>query len=152
MESADGGDALAELDVGSSAGHIGRDGNVPAYPPVPSPVLLAGLRDYGSLAGMLLGIEDLLDRPIGTLSGGEQQKVYIARAMARRPDVLFLDEPFSSLDRESRAAVAKAIREYVNERGATALVVSHDVSPVLSLVDTIVRMSGGKIVEVGRRA
>ena len=102
-------------------------------------------------AAKLLGIEDLLDRPIGTLSGGEQQKVYIARAMARRPDVLFLDEPFSSLDRESRAAVAKAIREYVNERGATALVVSHDVSPVLGLVDTIVRMNGGKIVEVGRR-
>jgi len=85
----------------------------------------------------------LLDRPIGTLSGG-QQKVFIARALVRRPKLLFLDEPFASLDRESREPAARVVREDIDKKGATVLVVSHDTSPIASLADATVRMNGGR--------
>ena len=96
----------------------------------------------------LLGIEDLLDRPMGTLSGGQQQKVLIARALAREPRALFLDEPFSSLDRESRKLVAEVVEEYAREEKAMAVIVSHDVNPVIGVADAIVRMEEGRVVEV----
>lgn len=96
----------------------------------------------------MLQIEDLLDRPIGTLSGGQQQKVYIARALVREPKVLFLDEPFSSIDEESRYVIAKVVHEYVHQKKACALVVSHDVDPIIDLSDIIVHMDNGKITNV----
>jgi len=96
----------------------------------------------------LLNIDNLLDSPIGTLSGGEQQKIFIARALVREPKILFLDEPFSSLDRDSREIVADVVRKYVNLNRATALLVSHDLNPVKSIADEIIKMRKGKIVEV----
>ena len=99
----------------------------------------------------LLGIEDLLDKPIGILSGGQQQKIYLARAFARKPEVLFLDEPFSSLDRESREHVASVLRKYVDKEKAAVIIVSHDTGPVAELVDCTVVMEDGRVVEVERR-
>jgi len=96
----------------------------------------------------LLGIESLLDRPIGTLSGGQQQRVVIARALARRPKVVLLDEPFASLDRESRLIISNSLRSYVDEENATAVVVSHDVNPIMDAADTVVKMKDGRIEEV----
>ena len=99
----------------------------------------------------LLGIEDLLDKPIGILSGGQQQKIYLARALARKPEVLFLDEPFSSLDKESREHLASVLRKYVDEKKASAIIVSHDTGPVAELVDCTVIMEEGRVVRVERR-
>jgi len=96
----------------------------------------------------MLQIEDLLDRPIGTLSGGQQQKVYIARALVREPKVLFLDEPFSSIDEESRHVIAKVVHEYVHRKEACALVVSHDVDPIIDFSDIIIHMDNGKITSI----
>ena len=94
----------------------------------------------------LLEIEDLLDRPIGTLSGGQQQRAVIARALARRPKALFLDEPFSSLDREGRKLISSVIREYVNSEGASVIIVSHDVNPIIDYADIVVKMENGRII------
>lgn len=99
----------------------------------------------------LLGIDKLLDNPIGILSGGEQQKVFIARALAREPRILFLDEPFSSLDRDSREIVASIIRKYADVKKATAIIVSHDLNPVESIADEIVVMEKGRIVKADER-
>ena len=99
-------------------------------------------------ATKLLGIEELLNKPMGTLSGGQQQKVLIARALARKPVVAFLDEPFASLDRESRTLVAETLRKYVDSQGATVFVVSHDVNPITSYVDITVELSDGRITRV----
>lgn len=96
----------------------------------------------------LLDIESLLDKPIGTLSGGQQQRVMIARALARKPKLALFDEPFSSLDRESRMIVSTSLRRYVDEENATVVVVSHDVSPIVDLADTTVKMKDGRIEEV----
>jgi len=108
-------------------------------------------RKQVSWAVELLGIGDILHRPIGTLSGGQQQKVLIARALARAPAIAFLDEPFASLDRESRRLVAEVLRKYVDGQGATVLVVSHDVNPILGYADMVVELLDGRIVRIGER-
>ena len=99
-------------------------------------------------AANLLGIEDLLDKPIGILSGGQQQKVLIARAFARKPKILFLDEPFASLDKESRIFLAEMFRKYVDSEGATVFIVSHDVNPIVAYADITVELSNGRIRRV----
>jgi len=99
-------------------------------------------------AAKLLGIEDLLDRPLGTLSGGQQQRVYLARALARKPLVMLLDEPFSSLDRETRKTVAEILRNYVDRENTTVIIVSHDTAPIIELADTTIWMNEGKVVKV----
>ena len=95
-----------------------------------------------------LGIEDLLDRPIGMLSGGQQQRVFIARALVRRPRALFLDEPFSSVDPESRRYIAEVIARYAKKTNAFVMIVSHDVNPVMDFVDVVIRLEAGRIVSV----
>ncbi len=99
----------------------------------------------------LLEIEDLLDKPIGKLSGGQQQRVFIARALVRKPLALFLDEPFASIDRESRYRISKIIRGYVDEAKALALIVSHDTEPLYDLADVIIEMDDGIIKRVEGR-
>jgi len=95
-----------------------------------------------------LGIEELLDKPIGMLSGGEQQKVFIARALVRMPKVLFLDEPFSCIDSGSRRLIAETVYEYVERGGATAVMVSHELSPLRGLASVLVKMDSGRVVEI----
>lgn len=96
----------------------------------------------------LLGIGDLLDRPIGKLSGGQQQKVFIARALVRKPKALFMDEPFSSIDKESRYVIAELVRDYVVRNNAFAMVVSHDVKPVEELANVVIELVDGTVKEV----
>lgn len=93
----------------------------------------------------LLGIEELAYKPIGKLSGGQQQKVMIARALVRRPKLLLLDEPFSNLDRESRVFMAELFTK-LNKDGTTIIMVSHDVSVIPKACNRIIEMKNGKIV------
>ncbi len=75
-----------------------------------------------------MGIDRLLDRRLGDLSGGELQKVVVAASLAREADVYLLDEPSAYLDVEERLAVARIIRRLTETRGAAALVVEHDIA------------------------
>lgn len=94
----------------------------------------------------VLGIYELSDRPMGKLSGGQQQKVMIARALAKEPRILLLDEPFSNLDPESRDAIPKVISELHEEEEYTTLIVTHDTSNLLENCDRVVYFSEGRIV------
>jgi len=96
----------------------------------------------------ILGVKDLAERPFGRLSGGQQQKVMLARALIRKPKVLFLDEPFSSLDRESRAYLSEEVLPELVKKGTTVLLVSHDVTFKPSDCSMIVHMKDGVIVKV----
>lgn len=96
-----------------------------------------------------LGIRELANRPIGKLSGGQQQKVMIARALAKEPEILLLDEPFSNLDIESKRKIPKLIQDFHKERRLTTIVVTHDVSQVLANKrgkGRVIVMNGGRII------
>ncbi len=80
------------------------------------------------------------------LSGGEQQRVSIARAIAHRPDILFADEPTANLDRESSQRVM-SIFEELHKEGQTIIMVTHEEEYGL-LAEKIARLDDGKIVEV----
>lgn len=96
-----------------------------------------------------LNICDLLDKPIGILSGGQQQKVFIIRALIRKPKLLFLDEPFSSLDRESRIKVVELVTNYIKKhRNASAIIVSHSFNKVEEYANIIVSMNDSVITSV----
>lgn len=94
----------------------------------------------------LLGVDELADRPIGKLSGGQQQKVMIARALAKEPKILLLDEPFSNLDPDSRIKIPNLISRIHEERHMTTLIVTHDVHQMLKQCRRIVVMNNGRIV------
>jgi len=93
-------------------------------------------------------IRNLADRPFGRLSGGQQQKVMLARALVRKPSVLFLDEPFSALDKESRAYLSREILPDLVKKGTTVLLVSHDVAYRPPDCNKIIYMKDGVLVRV----
>jgi len=96
-----------------------------------------------------VGATDYANRPVGELSGGEQQRLLIAQALITRPRILVLDEPLDSLDLRNQQAVASLIQRVNQEAGATVLLVTHDVNPVLSMLDRVVYVARGQ-VEIGK--
>jgi ABC-type Fe3+/spermidine/putrescine transport system ATPase subunit len=97
----------------------------------------------------LLGIYDLRDQPFGKLSGGEKQRVTIAKALINRPEVLMLDEPFNQVDANYREGLQHDIRQIVKEWGVTVILVSHDPAELLSMADELIVIKEGEIVENG---
>lgn len=87
------------------------------------------------------------DRRPGALSGGEQQRVGVARALAARPPLLLMDEPFGAVDAVVRAALQDEVRRIQRTLGTTILFVTHDVAEALRLADRLVVMSAGSIVQ-----
>lgn len=94
----------------------------------------------------LVGAGDYADRPIGEVSGGEQQRLLIAQALVRRPRLLLLDEPLDSLDLPNQASVAGLISDISQEFGITVLIVAHDVNPIASALDGVVYVARGGAV------
>jgi zinc/manganese transport system ATP-binding protein len=95
----------------------------------------------------LVGATAYARRPIGELSGGEQQRLLIAQALARRPRLLLLDEPLDGLDLPNQAAVAALVRRICTEEGVAVLLVTHDVNPIVGYLDRVVYLAGGTGVE-----
>jgi len=94
----------------------------------------------------LMGVDELTNRPMGKLSGGQQQKVMIARALAKEPKILLLDEPFSNLDPDSREKVPALIGQIHEERSMTTIVVTHDVHQMLKRCRRVIVMNSGRII------
>ena len=97
----------------------------------------------------LLGISHLLNRKPDTLSGGEQQKVALARALSIKPEVLLLDEPLSALDPETREGIQKELRQLHNYLKVTTIHVTHNFEEAIALGDHIAVLSEGCIKQVG---
>jgi zinc/manganese transport system ATP-binding protein len=94
----------------------------------------------------LVGATAFADRPIGEISGGEQQRLLIAQALVREPSVLLLDEPLDSLDLPNQAAVAALVSTVCRDQGVTVLLVAHDVNPIESYLDRVIYLAHGEAV------
>lgn len=97
-----------------------------------------------------LAVTHLADRRAGTLSGGEAQRVSLARAFAIQPEVLLLDEPFAALDPPTRAELVVLLQALLREAGCTTVFVTHDREEALRLGDRIAVMMDGRIRQLGR--
>jgi len=98
------------------------------------------------------GISHLVDRSARKLSGGEAQRTSLARAFAIRPEIIFLDEPFSSLDPPTRESLMEDLERILRETHTTAIMATHDQMEALRLSDQIAVMNQGKIAQIGSAA
>ena len=99
----------------------------------------------------LVGASSYANRPIGELSGGEQQRLLIAQSIVHQPEVLLLDEPLSSLDYPNQMAVTALVGRISREQGITVLMVTHDVNPVLGQAQKVVYIAKrGRVGYPGR--
>ena len=97
----------------------------------------------------LFKVGHLAGRSAHKLSGGEAQRVSLARAFAVRPQLILMDEPFSSLDLPTRIVLAEDLGRILHESGTAAIIATHDRIEALRVVDRLVVMDGGVIVQEG---
>ena len=137
---------------GSDIVRLGLDGDRWG---LPSPMALSRqgaerrrkAREQVAEAIEMVGAASYADRAIGECSGGEQQRLLIAQALVRRPELLLLDEPLDSLDLPNQAAVAGLVGDICRTHGVGVLLVAHDVNPLLPYLDRVIYLAGGHAVE-----
>lgn len=91
----------------------------------------------------LLDARAFADEPIGRLSGGEQQRLRVAQALIGRPRLLLCDEPLLSLDLNYQQTIVQLLSEWSRQRGVTVIFVTHDVNPLLAVIDRVLLLAGG---------
>ncbi len=99
----------------------------------------------------LVGASSYAGRPIGELSGGEQQRLLIAQSLASRPRLLLLDEPLDSLDLPNQASIAELVAGIARSEDVAVVMVAHDVNPIVHQLDRVIYLAGGSAV-IGRPA
>ena len=97
----------------------------------------------------MVGMTHLAQRPIGHLSGGEQQRVAIARCLAQEPNIFLLDEPTASLDWKAQTEILELVKRIHDERHLTTLFVTHDLDALPHTCDRVVLMKDGLIIGDG---
>lgn len=107
---------------------------------------LAGNSAYGELI-QAVGLNEKRKHYPAQLSGGEQQRVCIARALAKNPRVLFLDEPTGALDEKTGRSILDYLLKLQKEKGVTSVMVTHNAN-IAQTADTVIRMNSGKITEI----
>jgi zinc/manganese transport system ATP-binding protein len=96
-----------------------------------------------------VGAGNYADRSLGSLSGGEQQRLLLAHALVGRPRLLLMDEPLSHLDVRNQGAMVQLIAQVARERHLTVLLIAHDVNPLLPHIDQVLYVANGKLA-IGR--
>jgi len=116
---------------------------------IPLPGLPQRAKDSKRIDEVLELVEaaDYARRPIGELSGGEQQRLLIAQALVGGPELLLLDEPLDSLDLPTQGAVASLVRRICQEEHVAVLLVAHDINPILSYLDRVIYLGAGGAIE-----
>ncbi|MEA3309525.1 MAG: ABC transporter ATP-binding protein, partial [Chloroflexota bacterium] len=98
----------------------------------------------------LVGLEEFGEREVISLSGGEQQRVALARSLAPHPRLLLLDEPLGALDRNLRERLMAELPAILHRVGVTALTVTHDQEEAFALADRVILLHEGRVVQTGR--
>ena len=120
-----------------------------AYPLVSQGMGRAAVRAKVAEVADILGITDILNRPVGGLSGGDRQRVALGRAIVRDPKAFMMDEPLGALDAEFREHMAEELRALHDRMGATTVYVTHDQLEAMQMGDKIVVMNHGVIEQFG---
>ena len=92
-----------------------------------------------------VGATDLAHRPLGVLSGGELQRIFLAEALVGKPDILLLDEPLSNLDIRRETELLHLVNKVVRTGGVTALLIAHNINPLLPHLDKVIYIANGKV-------
>lgn len=92
-----------------------------------------------------VGALDLAHKSLGTLSGGELQRIYLAEALVSNPEMLLLDEPLSNLDLKRIKDLVGLVHEVVRSRNVTAFLVAHDINPLIQYLDKVIYVANGKV-------
>ena len=94
-------------------------------------------------------LSEFADRFMNELSGGERQRVVLARALATGANILLLDEPTANLDLAHQALMFRLVRERCREKGASAIVITHDLNLAAEFADRVLLLSGGRVLTAG---
>lgn len=100
-------------------------------------VSLEALRDVGA--------EALARRPLGSLSGGELQRVFLAQALSGNPEILLLDEPLANLDIRREGEMVRLIKQVAQQHGVTVLLIAHNINPLLPVLDRVMYVANGRV-------
>jgi zinc/manganese transport system ATP-binding protein len=92
-----------------------------------------------------VGSEELAPRSLNALSGGELQRVFLAEALVSTPDLLLLDEPLSNLDLKREKDLVQLVNSVVRSRNVTALLIAHNINPLLPFLDKVIFIANGKV-------
>ena len=105
-----------------------------------------------TIRGLLqqVGLEGFADRDVANLSGGEQQRVSLARALANQPEMLLLDEPTSALDEDAKLEVEQLIRDLATSTARTFMLVTHDREQARRICDRVGTMERGRLIHMGK--
>ena len=120
-----------------------------SYPLVSQGMPKAQIREKLAEVAGILGIGDILDRPVSGLSGGDRQRVALGRAIVRNPKCFLMDEPLGALDAEFRERMAEELRSLHRRMGATTVYVTHDQLEAMQMGDKIVVMNHGVLEQFG---
>lgn len=91
-----------------------------------------------------VGASSYANTPVGTLSGGEQQRIRVAQSIVGDPALMLCDEPLSSLDLHHQRVISELVNEQAKARGSAVIFVTHDVNPILGMVDRVLYLAGGR--------
>ena len=100
----------------------------------------AAISALGGVGGL-----DLAHRPLAELSGGELQRIFLAEALVSNPDLLLLDEPLSNLDMRRERELLRLVNDVVRNRGVGALLIAHNINPLLPYLDKVIYIANGKV-------
>ncbi len=128
--------------------HMNVRGNI-SYPLKSQGMPAARIKAKVGEVAEILGITDILDRPVGGLSGGDRQRVALGRAIVRDPKAFFMDEPLGALDAEFREHMSEELRALHDRMGATTVYVTHDQLEAMQMGDKIVVMNHGVVEQFG---